>query len=331
MEWTWEDSRDVPNAVRLKREENETLATEIGSFMDHQDDLGNDTNSIRNLDMDDMNCLCTSDLNTFDFTLEDLQSLMEESLDEPLNEKNAEKTTPPQTEIERIIQYLLSDAPITEHERKSYQNRPDLPAEEGPKKNLRSYSAFQRPPAEERLRYPNMSFPLERHFEDLTCHSSREVNDGHRRRRGERDSKERFLRTETHSRETARKRGIFNDSKSNFCKSDIRLSHRARDRTNELDGDGYPFRAGERETADKYLEHRKFTDKWQESRVPQGKPLDFVRRMEIRSEWLSSKEEPRDEERGKTSKAARQKPQSKRNDRSKPKTTKSSSSKKAVR
>ncbi|XP_008433508.1 uncharacterized protein LOC103480374 [Poecilia reticulata] len=329
MERTWEDSKDVPNAFCLKNKENETPATEIGSFMDHQDDLGNDTNS---MDMDDMNCLFPSDLNTFDFTLEDLQSLMEESLDPPLNETNAEKTPPPPSEIERIIQYLLSDAPIPEYERKSYQNKLDLLAEDKPKKKLRGFSAFQRTPVEEKLMYPNMSFPLDSHFEDLTSKNSREVNDDCRKRRSERESKKRFLKTETQSRETARKKGILNDSKSNFC-TDIRWSQRARDHTNELDGDGYPFRARERKPANKNQEHRKFLDKWQESRVPQGKPLDFLRRMEMSSEWLSSiKEEPREKERGRTSKVARQKPQSKKTDRLKPtpKTTKRSSSKKAA-
>ncbi|XP_043952886.1 uncharacterized protein LOC122819905 [Gambusia affinis] len=332
MEWTWDDSKDVPNAICLKREEIETPVTEIGSFMDHQDDLGCDMSSVRNVDMDDMNCLFTSDLNTFDFTLEDLQLLMEESLDEPLNKKNAEKTPPPQTEIERIIQYLLSDAPITEYERKSYQNKPDLLAKEEPKKNLRGFAAFQRSPVEEKLMYPNSSFHLDRHFEDLTCKHSREVNDDHRKRHGERDSKKRFLKTEKQSRKTARKKGVLSDSKSNFC-TDVRWSQRARDHTDELDGDGFPFRAGERKAADKNQEHRKFMDKWQESRVPQGKPLDFFRRMEISSEWLASiEEEPREEERGETSKVARQKPQSRKTDKSKsaPKTTKRSSSKKAA-
>ncbi|XP_014884716.1 uncharacterized protein LOC106945505 [Poecilia latipinna] len=322
MERTWEDSKDVPNAFGLKSEENETPATEIGSFMDHQDDLGNDTNL---LDMDDMNCLFPSDLNTFDFTLEDLQSLMEESVDPPLNEKSAEKTPPPPSEIERIIQYLLSDAPITECERKYYQNKLDLLAEDKPKKNLCGFSAIQLTPVEEKLMYPNTSFPLGSHFEDLTSKNSREVNDDCRKRRSQRYSKKRFLKTETQSRETARKKGILNDSKSNFG-TDIRWSQRAKDHTNELDGDGYPFRARDRKPTNKNQEHRKFMDKWQESRVPKGKPLDFFRRMEMSSKWLSSiKEEQRE-------KVARQKPQSKKTDRLKPapKTTKRSSSRKAA-
>lgn len=262
----------------------------------------------------------------------DQQSLMEESLDEPVNKKNAEKTPPPQSEIERIIQYLLSDAPVTEYERKSYQNKPDLLAEEEPKKNLRGFAAFQRSPLEEKLTYPNTSFPLDRQFEDLTCKNSRDVNDDRRKRRGERDSKKRVLKTETQSREAARKNGALNDSKSNF-RADIGWGQRARDHTNELDGDGYPFRAGERKPADKNQEYRKFMDKWQESRVPQGKPLDFFRRMEISTEWLSSiEEELREDERGESSKVARRKPQSKKTDRLKPapKATKRSSSKKAA-
>ncbi|XP_036001970.1 uncharacterized protein LOC105919169 isoform X2 [Fundulus heteroclitus] len=263
--WTWEDNKDVPNSCCPKRRETvceeqnveheqESPATGSSISTENLEDVSSDSDSAGSiLNTNDQNCLRPSDLDILDqFTLEDLEAVISDALDPLCNQKDAitKETPPPPAEIERIIQYLLLDAPISEFEPNSNHSRQDLPVKEEPSMGWSPSSRYRRSPLEETLEDRYSSFPLDDCFEEDMSHENlKQVHgdDGNRRRK--------IHPVKRSPRGAAREKATVTDARPQI-RLVIRNSQAVKGHTDESDGYGYTLRAEQRKPGEMFTPHR---------------------------------------------------------------------------
>lgn len=281
----------------------------------------------------------------------DQQSIIEDTMD-PRFENDGNETPPPAAEIERIIHYLLADAPITDYEPNSLQHEQVFSDKEELKNSSGSSSPLQQSPIEESADQYRFC-PLHNRFEQ-------EVAGDDRKRCHERNSKKHCSKRRK-NKGTARVKNILDDGKSNVCMV-FRCSQGEQSHTHDSEESGYALRNVEgwnpddnftpqknppneskqrkqkpvkrqlfktelkdyKTRPDRAKQHiemavkqepQNYTNQRQESTGPTGKPLDFCRRMGMAWTMLSDiKEEPREGERGAITKTLRRKTQSKNTD-----------------